>query len=146
MLLNIEKQKWNTKTKNDIIDYDNSKFIVNNKNNKSITIKYLEKIRFSKEKDIKKLRIVTKGNVSNSGGYIIVNNDYKLPINSETIMKYKNEKSFNIQLVVAANSKVELDTISIEVDNEKDLVNNIDKKKEVLIVVPNYPSYVNLYV
>ncbi len=146
MLLNIEKQKWNTKTKNDIIDYDNSKFIVNNKNNKSITIKYLEKIRFSKEKDIKKLRIVTKGNVSNSGGYIIVNNDYKLPINSETIIKYKNEKSFNIQLVVAANSKVELDTISIEVDNEKDLVNNIDKKKEVLIVVPNYPSYVNLYV
>lgn len=145
MLLNIEKDKWKEKRNKGILDYKNSKFIVDNKNNESIMVKYTEKIKMDKTDDITQLKIVVKGNVTNSGGYIVINDEYKLPVNSETIIKYKNEKSFNIRLIVSANSKVELETISFDIDNESNLLESIDKKKEVLIVVPNYPSYVNLY-
>lgn len=134
MLFQMNYNKWNgIKDKN---VFENTSLDKKN-------FDYLEKIEIL---DCNKIKIIVTGDIENSGGYITINEIYKIPINSEATIDLKDTNIISLSLIVAANSKVTLKNIFIEKQTNRKLIDTIDRNKDVLVIVPDYPSYVNLYV
>lgn len=117
---------------------------INNVTNNQIELNYKTIIQVPKG-NIKNLYIHFEGEVKNSGGYLVINQKHTVPINSEVLMPVNPTEKLEISLIVAANSCIEIKDIIIKYEERKSLIDTLDKQKEVLIIVPNYPDYVNLY-
>lgn len=117
---------------------------IENKSNKKVTISYSQKLSIKDIKNVKKIKVDIQAVTKNSGGYISLN-DKNIPLNSEAVIDIKRKTNFSIKLTIAANSSVKINKFVITSENDKNLLTEIDNKRNVLIIVPDYPSYVNLY-
>lgn len=140
----IKITEWNIN--NDIeSEITNNELTIINKSNDKVTIPLKNKIEL-KDKKIIQILIDFKGKTENSGGYILVNNMHNIPINSKNLMDVKCPIKLDFQLVVSANSSVTIKDIEIELlEVKQNLIEELDAKKDVLVIVPEYPSYANLY-
>lgn len=124
---------------------DGKKLEIINPNNDKYSINLNRKIKI-KDKKINQLSIEFYGDVENSGAYLEINGEHNIPINSKNIMKLTPPINLDVKLVISANSKIAISNIEFELlEEKKDLTDELDTKKDVLVIVPNYPSYENLY-
>ena len=96
-------------------------------------------------KKVSKCYINFTGKVESSGGYLTFNDIYHVPINSEISMPLAVPTNIKVSLTIAAKSKIEIENIIVDLDANTNLVDTLDKKSNVLVIVPDYPSYINLY-
>lgn len=96
-------------------------------------------------KESKYCKILFHGSMENAGGYISINNIYDIPLNSEMLIPIITPQLINVQLVISAESSLTLDELIIEEIAVEDSVIDSGRDSDVLVVVPNYPSSVNLY-
>ena len=135
---------WNINQHKKYLRIERDNFIVDNTSNDKIVIK-CSKVITKPKNDIKKCFVVFNGNLENSGGYLCINDTYNVPINSESNIPVSSLSKIRLSIVVPANSKIEIKELSFDFDKNEDLVDNLEKKNKVLVIVPEYPSYVNLY-
>lgn len=128
----------------DFIKIKENSLQINNVTNNQIELNYNTIIQVPKG-NIKNLYIHFEGEVKNSGGYLVINQKHTVPINSEVLMPVNPTEKLEISLIVAANSCIEINDIVIKYEEQKSLIDTLDKQKDVLVIVPNYPDYVNLY-
>ena len=133
MIFQNEYEKWN--------GIDNKTFENTSPDKK--TFNYSEEINVL---GCNKIRVKVTGTIENSGGYITLNDEYNIPINSTSTIDVSNIDKMTLKLIVAVNSKVKLKNLSISELKTNDLIDTIDIDKNTLVIVPDYPSYVNLYV
>lgn len=127
------------------IRIDNNSIIINNKTNKEIRLHYKNPFYVPKN-NVKKLQIVLSGTIENSGGYLLINEIHGMPINSEVVMPVNPKEKLELSLVIAANSQISINDFNLEFIKEANLVEDLDPQNDVLIITPQYPSYMNLYV
>ena len=91
-------------------------------------------------------KISFEADVENAGGYLLINDQYDIPVNSVSIMEIKTPVELRIKLVVSAESELHVRELSFEqLEEYEDLVERCDVSNNVLVVTPNYPSSSNLY-
>ena len=144
MLIKIDNTKWDISEKS-MVEVKDDKVIFKNNTSDKITIKYKEKILIEKDSDSNKAEIIIKGKVDNSGGYLTFNDVHKVPINSESVLPIKPPVAFEFSITIAPNSKITLTDFIFDTKTERNLMDELDSKIDILVVVPDYPSYVNLY-
>lgn len=125
---------------------DNKEATIINKNNTKKSIKFNRTIYLKNKKNINQCLIKFWGEVENSGGYIQINNEHNIPINSDNLINIKTAEKLDFKLFIAANSSITIKDVEIDFLEEKmDLIDELDKEANVLVIVPEYPNYVNLY-
>lgn len=139
----IKKDLWKVKYSEDIY-IDEDKLIIKNNTNDKIKIEYSNKIHIE-DKTVSSVYVNAKGIAENSGGYLTFNDDYSFPINSEITMPIVAPTNLKVSLTVSANSMISIGDIIIDTENDVSLVNTLSSEHDVLVLVPDYPSYVNLY-
>ena len=118
--------------------------IVNSKSEK-MEVESAKSIRLTDEK-AKYCKISFKADTQNAGGYLLINDQYDIPVNSVSIMEIKTPVELRIKLVVSAESELQVRELSFEqLEEYEDLVERCDASNNVLVVTPNYPSSSNLY-
>lgn len=125
------------------VSKNNGELSIENRSSDKVKINCNKSI-FVKDK-YNKLYLNFKGKVENSGGYLTINEGNHVPINSEILMPLKDALKLDVSITVAANSKIEIGSIFCEFIEDRDLVNEMDTETDTLILVPDYPSYYNLY-
>lgn len=140
----INVNDWEIDSLNVIAEYKDDKLRIINNNATSISFKCKKNLHFKEVID-GKLLVKFNGECCNSGGYLILNNNIKLPMNSESSIYVKFPSIISLNLVVAAESEITISNIDFEFYESYDLVDKLDVKNDVLVIVPDYPSYVNLY-
>ena len=140
----INVNDWEIDSLNVVAEYKDDNLRIINNNATSISFKCKKNLRFKEVID-GKLLVKFNGECCNSGGYLILNNNIKLPINSESSIYVKFPSIISLDLVVAAESEITISNIDFEFYESCDLVDKLDVKNDVLVIVPDYPSYVNLY-
>lgn len=142
----VDINKWNINEElKEYVKYVGKKLIIDNKTSREITIDYKKEFITSNMKE-QKLYINFTGSAEGSGGYLLINKGHGVPLNSEVSMPVNAKEKLELSLVIAANSKISIENFELEYFNNKDLTDEINKDKNVLVIVPNYPSYINLYV
>lgn len=136
----IDKLNFADKNK---IQVDNSNFI-RNITDKSIVMTYSEEIT-NKDPDLKQLKITFNGEVENSGGYLCINDAYCVPINGESVMPITPPCIIKLSIVISANSGIKINELALEFTNDIDFTDELAHDNNVLVIVPAYPNYVNLY-
>lgn len=139
----IKFSDWDDNQHKKLITIEDNKIIIDNSSQESITIESLKNIKV--DKTVYNCYIKFDGTLTNSGGYLNINNLYKIPINGESKIPIKDIDKLNFSVIVSANSRLEYSDIIIEFNSDIDLIETIDTKKKVLVIAPEYPSYVNLY-
>ena len=86
--------------------------IVNSKSEK-IEIESTKSVRLADEK-AKYCKISFKADVKNAGGYLLINDQYDIPVNSVSIMEIKTPVELRIKLVVSAESELQVRELSFE--------------------------------
>lgn len=118
--------------------------IVNSKSEK-MEVESAKCIRLTDEK-AKYCKISFKAEAKNAGGYLLINDQYDIPVNSVSIMEIKTPVELRVKLVVSAESELQVRELSFEpLEEYEDLVEKCDVSNNVLVVTPNYPSSSNLY-
>lgn len=117
--------------------------LINNSSNKVILA--CKELFNAVDENNKQFRVVFKGKGTNSAGYLLINDLFPVPLNSETLMDINVPSIIKISLVVAAESSISIDLIDLFAVNDNDFVAEVETKNDVLVIVPDYPSYVNLY-
>lgn len=140
----INVNDWEIDSLNVVAEYKDDKLRIINNNATSISFKCKKNLHFKEVID-GKLLVKFNGECCNSGGYLILNNNIKLPMNSESSIYVKFPSIISLNLVVAAESEITISNIDFEFYESYDLVDKLDVKNDVLVIVPDYPSYVNLY-
>ena len=140
----ISVNDWEIDSLNVVAEYNDDKLRIINNNATSISFRCKKNLHFKEVID-GKLLVKFNGECCNSGGYLILNNNIKLPINSESSIYVKFPSIISLDLVVAAESEITISNIDFEFYESCDLVDKLDVKNDVLVIVPDYPSYVNLY-
>lgn len=143
MKYDLNKNNWSFDDRISVSEKD-GKLIYENKTNDKITIVYNSSIAIKNE-ELSEIYIKYKGETTNSGGYITINDNYSFPIGGEITMPLKVPTILKFALTIAARSSIELHNIEISSGKNINLVDELDSNNEVLIIVPDYPSYVNLY-
>ena len=123
-----------------VSDFD--EFDLSNENTKKKIITAKKKIEFSDSKS-HYCKIIFKGKTENAGGYLTINKNYDITINSITYMPITVPITMEIELVISAESSITLEELVFEEIEEKEAVE--EDENDVLVIVPSYPSYVNLY-
>ena len=101
---------------------------------------------YLKDAEAKYCKICFKGNAENAGGYLIINGEYDVPVNSVSVMEIKPPVCMDIAIAVSAESELYIDEISFEeLDAYEDLTEQCDEENNVLVITPDYPSSINLY-
>lgn len=119
--------------------------VVANSEPVKMEIESVKKIRLTDER-AKYCKICFRADMKNAGGYLLINDQYDIPVNSVSIMEIKTPVELKIKLVVSAESELQVNEISFEsLEEYEDLVDSCDVSNDVLVVTPNYPSSVNLY-
>lgn len=126
------------------IELKKETIIINNTTNKEIEINY-GKILTAPSENIEYLYINFFGKAKNSGGYLLINEDHEMPLNSEISMPINTNEEIKLSLKVAANSSISFHDFDLEFKQKINLIDNLDEKNDVLIITPQYPSYTNLY-
>ena len=145
--ITFEADNWIVNEENSkYVSIDNGEMVVDNTTSGKIIIKYKKRIDIN-EPEIKFCHIKFYGDAENAGGYIRLNSDHMISINSETALDLTlTPPPFYIELEVSALSKVKIKELTVDFYDEKQsLLNGVSKENDVLIIVPNYPSYENLY-
>lgn len=140
----INVNDWEINSLNVVAEYNDDKLRIINNNATSISFRCKKNLHFKEVID-GKLLVKFNGECCNSGGYLILNNNIKLSINSESSIYVKFPSIISLDLVVAAESEITISNIDFEFYESCDLVDKLDVKNDVLVIVPDYPSYVNLY-
>lgn len=151
MLTNIvlKNELWNAKKQKKMqIETREKKIKMINNTREKEAILYSKVINI-KDKRIKGLKVQFKGEVENAGGYLLINESLSIPINSEVSVPLAPPVELHIRMFVNAESSIEFEEINmICTANEKEeenFINKVDQESSVLVIVPNYPSYENLY-
>lgn len=141
----IKGEDWQNRNSDKCkIEYENGKTTFINNSNDKVVFKCAKIIEMKKKQKIS-CGITVSGKCHNSGGYISINKDHHIPVGSDSVMELVPPVKLKITLTLLANSSVELDDLVFDMDNKVNLVDTIDTKPKVLVIVPSYPSYVNLY-
>lgn len=83
--------------------------------------------------------------VENAGGTIQINS-FEIAMNGETTLPVEAPFSIEIKAVINANSSVTLSALeAILLEEPYNICETIDSEPDVLVVVPAYPTYGNLY-
>ena len=118
--------------------------IVNDGAEKKV-VEAAKSVRLADEK-AKYCKICFNADTKNAGGYLLINDQYDIPVNSVSIMEIKTPVELQIKLVVSAESELQVKEISFEsLEEYEDLVERCDVSNDVLVVTPSYPSSSNLY-
>lgn len=127
------------------IDFMKNSSVFKNPTDNRMIIRSKKKIVFT-EKEIKYCKIIFRGEIQNAGGYLIVNDAYCVPINSTSVMPIVTPMEMQVSLVVLAESELCIDEILFEgIEYYEDLAQKCAKNKKILVVTPDYPSSINLY-
>lgn len=140
----IKISDWNLGNKVQYV-YVEDKIRIINSSNEKVSVRLKKTIEIN-DKNILQFLIDFKGEYENSGGYIEINNGNNVPINSKSLLDICCPTTLNIKLNIAANSSVTIGDIELELFKTREsLVDKLDHEKDVLVIVPDYPSFVNLY-
>lgn len=90
-------------------------------------------------------RIEFRGQVENAGGYLVINEQFPVSINSVTIMPIDTPAGFSLKLAVAAESALIFENLTFEELEDREYLTENREVREVLVITPTYPSYINLY-
>ena len=90
-------------------------------------------------------KIEFTGKAENAGGYLIINDQFPISLNSVTIMPINVPVSLSLKLAVSSNSTLTFEGLSFEELEERETLAASRKVKDVLVITPTYPSYNNLY-
>ena len=84
--------------------------------------------------------------VENAGGCLYINDRHPVPAQSKAIIEINCNDLIMFNLTISAESTIENANITLEyLEENVDFVEECNTKSDVLVVVPNYPSYENLY-
>ena len=104
-----------------------------------------EAIEFT-DPETKYCKITFRGSGENAGGYININKYYPVLAGSTAVMELTTPVRLEVELVISAESTLKFDEIEIEeLSQPYYLASECSGAKDVLVVVPNYPSFANLY-
>lgn len=124
---------------------DNNEITITNNSNDKVSINS-NKIIEVDNKNVIQCLIDFSGEVKNSGAYIQINDNYNIPINSKNLMDIVCPTKISFKLIISANSSIKIKDVEIDLfEDKQDLTDNLNKKSKVLVIVPEYPNYVNLY-
>ncbi len=140
----IELTNWKTKDISSCVFHKkNNTFSIENNNN--VKSEYLCRgINLDGSYNFMKVKFDCK--VKNAGGCLYINDVNAVPAQSESFIDIKKISNLKFRLEISAESSINDCTISIEFTNEyEDYCEKCKKNLDVLVVVPNYPSYENLY-
>lgn len=142
----VSKNKWNLNRISNMVTDNGDNTIINNSTNQKLQIEYREKI-VVKDKAVKSLKLRFFGHVENAGGCLYINGDHSVPINSEIEMEIVPPINLTLTIVISSLSSITLSDLKIELFEEKpnSVIHKLDKKNDVLVIVPSYPSYESLY-
>ena len=90
-------------------------------------------------------RIEFSGQTENAGGYLVINDRVSISINSVTIMPINTPAAFSLKLAVAAESALFFENLTFEELEDREYLTEKREVKDVLVITPTYPSYINLY-
>lgn len=118
--------------------------IVNSRPEK-MEIGAVKSVRLTNE-NAKYCKIIFKADTKNAGGYLLINEQYDIPVNSVSVMEIKTPMEIQVKLVVSAESEMQVKELSFEqLEEYEDLVEKCVPSNNVLVVTPSYPSSSNLY-
>lgn len=121
------------------------KLLVQNTGNVPVTLAYTKDILIS-DKQYKGMQVRFCGeNLKNGGGCFYVNG-HPITLNGFANMDIVPPVNLAMTITVPADSAVEIHCIEISAEErELDLVDQCAQDRDVLVIVPNYPSTHNLY-
>ena len=128
----INVNDWEIDSLNVVAEYNDDKLRIINNNATSISFRCKKNLHFKEVID-GKLLVKFNGECCNSGGYLILNNNIKLPINSESSIYVKFPSIISLDLVVAAESEITISNIDFEFYESYDLVDKIDIKNGAVL-------------
>lgn len=131
-----------------VIKSENGASTITNNKPQSVTLQYKEKVMLDGDEG-SFCRIDFAGTAENSGGFIKINNKEAIPINSTAqieLTKKDITEGFTLKIIIAAESAVTINNLSFEVRKAAFLLEEkCNHANDILVIVPDYPSYVNLY-
>ena len=143
----INLNKWKLKN-GEAVDakYKNNEkwFEITNNSNDKVLYVCNQSIKITEKR--KYLKIKFNCDAFNAGACLYVNGENPVPAKSEIIIEMNVGQEVHFELIVPAESYIKKANIRIEFLKEKeDYTTKCNNKADVLVVVPNYPSYENLY-
>lgn len=141
---NISCKDWNINNPDLFTNFKDDTIEIINKKSESVIINCNKDLYFE-ETAKGKLYIKFYGQVTGSGGYLIFNKIVKIPINSELLVDVQFPQVYSLELVIGAESSLLFGNISFDFLTDYDFVENMDYNNDVLVIVPDYPSYISLY-
>lgn len=142
----IKLKKWNNyNTDEDIIIKNSSNGMeVLNQSSEKVVLKNLDNIKVNKNFNYAKISFFC--DLTNAGGCLYLNDSKAFPAQSESIIDISEMDGMQFELSVSAESSIKNCDIKLEFLEKKiDYTEKCKKSSDVLVVVPNYPSYENLY-
>ena len=116
-----------------------------NDSSEKLVLEAGEAIEFT-DPETKYCKITFRGSGENAGGYININKYYPVLAGSTAVMELTTPVRLEVELVISAESTLKFDEIEIEeLSQPYYLASECSETKDVLVVVPNYPSFANLY-
>ena len=116
-----------------------------NSGSEKMEIRAVSSVLLTNEK-AKYCKILFKADTENAGGYLVINEQHDIPVNSVSVMEIKTPVEIRVKLVVSAESEMRIRELSFEqLEEYEDLVKKCDPSNNVLVVTPSYPSSSNLY-
>ncbi len=142
----VKLKKWKGSDLNEKVIFKNNDkgFEVLNQSSEKIELKCLDNIK--RKGNFNYVRINFSCNLTNAGGCLYLNKYKAIPAQSEAVIKVSDMPNMEFKLSVPAESSIKNCNIELEFMEEKiDYTERCKKNLDVLVVVPNYPSYENLY-
>lgn len=133
----------NKKVKVSFENFGVDKKKIENETDDKLTVKADNKLFFYK-RDVHFCKIVFRGQAENSGGYLTVNG-FAISVNSTVIMPICPPVAFELGLIISPYSSIVFEELTFEELGEKEYLDETCEEKDVLIITPDYPSYINLY-
>lgn len=119
--------------------------VIKNDSSERLVLEAGEAIEFT-DPETKYCKITFRGSGENAGGYININKYYPVLAGSTAVMELTTPVRLEVELVISAESTLKFDEIEIEeLSQPYYLASECSGAKDVLVVVPNYPSFANLY-
>ena len=119
--------------------------VIKNDSSERLVLEAGEAIEFT-DPETKYCKITFRGSGENAGGYININKYYPVLAGSTAVMELTTPVRLEVELVISAESTLKFDEIEIEeLSQPYYLASECSETKDVLVVVPNYPSFANLY-
>lgn len=125
--------------------------VIKNDSSERLVLEAGEAIEFT-DPETKYCKITFRGSGENAGGYININKYYPVLAGSTAVMELTTPVRLEVELVISAESTLKFDEIEIEeLSQPYYLASECSGAKDVLVVVPNYPSlriciYVHLHI